>query len=79
MPATIPAAIKSSEIIDHMTPQHWLDPPYLFANTLASELFTFRRIKSSHYFPSCQHFSPLTTASSSGNYSQYPKHCTANS
>jgi len=48
MPATIPAAINNSEMIDQITPQHWLDPPYLLANTLASELLTFLRIRSSH-------------------------------
>lgn len=38
-----------SEMIDQITPQHWEDPPYLRANTLASDELTFRRIKSSHY------------------------------
>lgn len=27
MPATMPAAIKISEMMDQMTPQHWLEPP----------------------------------------------------
>jgi len=52
MPATIPAVMNSSEMMDQITPQHWLDPPYLLANTLASELFTFLSTKSSHYMSS---------------------------
>lgn len=48
MPITIPAAIKQTEMIDQITPQHCDDPPYRFANWLASELLTFRRIRSSH-------------------------------
>jgi hypothetical protein len=44
----MPIAIKAREMKDQMTPQHWEDPPYLFAKTLASELFTLRRMRSSH-------------------------------
>lgn len=47
MPATIPATMNRSDIMDQITPQHWEDPPYLLANTLASELLTFRRMRSS--------------------------------
>ena len=43
----MPQIIKTSETIDHSTPQHCEEPPYLFAKTLASEELTFRRIKSS--------------------------------
>jgi hypothetical protein len=48
--------------MDQMTPQHWLDPPYLLANTLASELLTFLNIKSSHCHPVSFSFISLTTA-----------------
>ena len=43
----IPHTIKISDTIDHSTPQHCDDPPYLFANTLASDELTFLKIKSS--------------------------------
>jgi hypothetical protein len=49
IPPMIPIAMNIREIIDQITPQHWEDPPYLLAKTLASEVFTLRRIKSSHY------------------------------
>lgn len=32
-----------------ITPQHCEEPPYLWAKTLASEVFTLRRMRSSHY------------------------------
>ena len=47
IPAMIPATINNTDTIDQITPQHCDDPPYRFANTLASELFTLRKIKSS--------------------------------
>jgi hypothetical protein len=48
MPATMPAAMKTSDMMDQMTPQHCDEPPYRCAKTLASELLTFRRMRSSH-------------------------------
>jgi hypothetical protein len=50
IPATIPHAMKPSEMMDQMTPQHCEEPPYRWAKTLASELLTLRRMRSSHYF-----------------------------
>lgn len=47
MPPTIPTAIKHNEMMDQITPQHCDEPPYFFAKTLASELLTFLRIRSS--------------------------------
>jgi hypothetical protein len=49
IPAMIPAAMKRTEITAQITPQHWEDPPYLWAKTLESEEFTLRRMRSSHY------------------------------
>ena len=49
MPAMIEKIISASDIIDQMAPQQCEDPPYFFANTLASELLTLRRMRSSHY------------------------------
>ena len=37
------------DMMDQITPQHCEEPPYFLANTLASELFTLRRMRSSHY------------------------------
>ena len=48
-PAIMPPIMKIKLMIDQMTPQHWLEPPYLWANTLASDSLTFRKIRSSHY------------------------------
>ena len=48
MPAMIEKIIKVSEISDQMIPQQCEEPPYFFANTLASELLTFRKMRSSH-------------------------------
>lgn len=47
IPARMPPTINTNDTIDQITPQHCDDPPYLFAKTLASELFTLRKIKSS--------------------------------
>jgi hypothetical protein len=44
----IPIAMKQREIKDQMTPQHWEEPPYFLAKTLASEVLTLRRMRSSH-------------------------------
>ena len=49
IPATIDMIMSASEIMDQMIPQQCEEPPYFFANTLASELLTLRRIRSSHY------------------------------
>jgi hypothetical protein len=49
IPATMPQAMKPSEMMDQMTPQHWDEPPYRWAKTDASELLTLRRMRSSHY------------------------------
>ena len=48
MPAMMPATMKIKETRDQMTPQHCEEPPYLSANTLASEELTFLRMRSSH-------------------------------
>jgi len=48
IPAMIAATMNRMETIDQITPQHCEDPPYLWAKTLASEVFTFRRMRSSH-------------------------------
>jgi hypothetical protein len=47
--ATIARAMNIRDIILQVIPQHFEEPPYLWANTLASELFTLRRMRSSHY------------------------------
>jgi hypothetical protein len=49
-PAIMPPIMKTNDTIDQITPQHCEEPPYLCANTLASDSFTFRRIRSSHYY-----------------------------
>jgi hypothetical protein len=41
--------MKARDMIDQITPQHCEEPPYLWAKTLASEEFTLRRMRSSHY------------------------------
>ena len=48
MPAMIEKTISANDMSDQMIPQQWDDPPYFLANTLASELLTLRRIRSSH-------------------------------
>jgi hypothetical protein len=48
-PARMPPIMKTNETIDQITPQHCEEPPYLCAKTLASDSFTFLRIRSSHY------------------------------
>src|SRR5437763_6846821 len=49
IPPTIPAIMNIRDMMDQITPQHCEEPPYLLANTLASEEFTLRRMRSSHY------------------------------
>jgi hypothetical protein len=49
IPPTIPAIMNIRDMMDQITPQHCEEPPYLLANTLASEVFTLRRMRSSHY------------------------------
>lgn len=49
IPAIIPKIMRTSDIIDQSTPQHCEEPPYFFAKTLASELLTLRRMRSSHW------------------------------
>jgi len=44
----MPPIMKIKLMIDHITPQHWLEPPYRWAKTLASDSLTFRRMRSSH-------------------------------
>lgn len=51
MAATMPTAMNPREIMDQMTPQQREEPPYLCAKTLASEVLTLRRMRSSH----CSH------------------------
>jgi hypothetical protein len=49
IPATIPAIMNTRDMMDQTTPQHCEEPPYFWAKTLASEVFTLRRMRSSHY------------------------------
>jgi hypothetical protein len=49
IPATIPAIMNIRDMMDQITPQHCEEPPYFWAKTLASEVFTLRRMRSSHY------------------------------
>ena len=49
IPPTIPAIMNTRDMMDQMTPQHCEEPPYFWAKTLASEVFTLRRMRSSHY------------------------------
>ena len=49
IPPTIPAIMSTRDMMDQITPQHCEEPPYFLAKTLASEVFTLRRMRSSHY------------------------------
>jgi len=49
IPATMLAAMKIKDTMDQITPQHCEEPPYFWAKTLESEVFTLRRMRSSHY------------------------------
>jgi hypothetical protein len=49
IPPTIPAVMNTRDMMDQITPQHCEEPPYFWAKTLASEVFTLRRMRSSHY------------------------------
>ena len=70
MAATMAIAIKITDTILQTMPQHCEDPPYLSAKTLASDVFTFRRMRSSHYKdPESVEKEERDTRSS-----QYPKH-----
>lgn len=48
IPAIIEKIIMVRDMMDQITPQQWDEPPYFLAKTVASELFSFRRIRSSH-------------------------------
>lgn len=48
IPAMMAMIMKARETKLHRMPQHLELPPYRFANTLASELLTLRRMRSSH-------------------------------
>ena len=76
IPATIPAIMNTRDTMDQITPQHCEEPPYFWAKTLASEVFTLRRMRSSHY--------PKTVVSAGredrrsvrlGEISQCPRRC----
>jgi hypothetical protein len=76
IPAMIPAIMNTRDTMDQITPQHCEEPPYFWAKTLASEVFTLRRMRSSHY--------PKTVVSTGredrrsvrlGEISQCPRRC----
>lgn len=48
MPAIMPMAMNAREMNDQIMPQQRDEPPYRWAKTLASDVLTLRRIRSSH-------------------------------
>lgn len=74
MPEMIPTAINAREINDQMMPQQRDEPPYLSAKTLASEVFTLRIIRSSHF----RAISKIPSTGEEGcerKNLQYPRRC----
>ena len=71
----MPQTINVKLTIDQMIPQHCDDPPYRFANTLASEELTFLRMRSSQisHTEYSDDMTPMNNYPSSAAYSIFSR------